>query len=53
MRMKVAAKKIQRVFRTYLLWQRIKKRTEMSVERRRNAKLQKILAAKIIVRRVK
>eukprot|EP00347_Sterkiella_histriomuscorum_P021453 403333923 len=50
---RIAAKKIQRVFRTYLLWQRIKRRTEMSVERKRQGKLQKILAAKIIVRQVK
>ncbi|CDW83456.1 UNKNOWN [Stylonychia lemnae] len=50
---KIAAKKIQRVFRTFLLWQKIKRRTEMSVERKRRAKLQKILAAKIIVKHVK
>ena len=33
--MSVAAKKIQRVYKAYLLWNKIKKRTEMSVERRR------------------
>lgn len=51
--MKVAARKIQRIFRAYLFWQKIKKRTEMSVERRKQEKLRKILAAKIIVRFVK
>ena len=31
----IAAKRIQRVFRAYLLWKKLKKRNEMSVERRK------------------
>eukprot|EP00347_Sterkiella_histriomuscorum_P022678 403337566 len=48
-----AAIKIQRVFRTYRIWRRIQQMTMQKMESRKQVKLQKILAAKVIVKHVK
>jgi hypothetical protein len=53
-RERVAVVKIQRFFKAYLFYKRIKQQTrEQSAEKRRNVQLRKILAAKVIVRHVK
>jgi hypothetical protein len=48
-----AAKKIQKVWKAYLLWKEINKRIKDTHERKKVMKLKRILAAKIIVRNVK
>jgi len=49
----VAARKIQKFFKAYLLYKKLMARNEWSVERKRQEKLEKILACKKIIRHVK
>lgn len=49
----ICAKRIQRVFRAFLLYQNLKKQREHASIKRKQRKLQKVLAGKVIVKAVK